>query len=201
GGVAAGADVPDELAGGDRLSYPDLRVPAHGAVAGDDAAGVADVDVPAAAADRGAAVDVARVPVRHVALGDHDDAGRGGEDRRVAGGAEVDAVVVGPVGGAEAGHDRRLDRGGPARCGDLAGFRADQAARDGVGGGPGGAVGELVDDAGGEGLVLGVCVRVGADLDRLRGVGQRQPVPPGDLDEFLVELAGLVLRFHDLLRR
>src|SRR5439155_11359255 len=82
GGVAGGTDEADHAAGRDPLADHDLGLADQVAVAGGDVAGVHDVDVPAAAGHRLAAVDVAG-PARGVAHGHDDGAGGGGAGLRV----------------------------------------------------------------------------------------------------------------------
>src|SRR6266542_3352179 len=64
GRIAGGAHDPDGLPGGDGLTDPHGRLPEHVAVAGHDVPGrvvvVADLHVPAASAEPGVAVGVAR---------------------------------------------------------------------------------------------------------------------------------------------
>ena len=114
-------------------------------------------------------------------------AGRGGADRRVRGRRSRSTPSwpgrpavrkPEPTGG--------QDRHGPAGGGDLAGRGAGQLG--GAAGGPGGTVGQQVDDLGGGRLVLGVRVRVGAALHLLGGVGQRHGLPALDRQQLLVEL-------------
>ncbi|SRR6266511_2067595 len=93
GGVAAGADQSDDLADDDLPALFDEGSLAHVAVAGDDAAGVGDVDVPSTACDLSGAVAVAAVlGKRDVAAHHGHHAGRGGVDWGAAWRTEVDPV-------------------------------------------------------------------------------------------------------------
>src|SRR4051812_24725734 len=152
-GVAAAAGDADDVAGVDVLTDVDIRLDQLVAVAGDDAAVVVDVDVPAAA---GRQVRVAVAVAAPVGAGTHvgrvaphsaDGAGCGGVDRGAFGDDQVDAVVAGPIHGAESGADLTVHRRGPPVAAD--------------GGAPaesGGDCGQRGDQVGGLGFPLGVRV-------------------------------------------
>src|SRR5439155_23786618 len=97
--VAGGTHDADDVAGRDPLAHRDPRLDLLVAVSGHNVVGVGDLDIPAAAEDRGRAVPIATPPRAarggRLAADQGDDATRDGPDRRAARGAEIDAVVGG----------------------------------------------------------------------------------------------------------
>jgi hypothetical protein len=157
GRVTGRADNTDGLPGRDGLPDPHARLSQHVTVPRDDVAGVANLHVPAAPANTGATVGVARQRATgrgvgvacHVAQhGDHDP-GRGGTDHRAPGRGNVDPVVGRPVRGAEPGHDRPGYRADPPVRAHR--YRVTRGQRP---------AGVRLDDLGCPGLVLLVRVRV-----------------------------------------
>src|SRR3954449_5764534 len=112
--MAAAAGDADDVAGVDVLA--DVHVGLHElvAVAGDDAAGVVDVDVPAAAGGQVRVTVAVAAPVAAgagvdgVAPDPADRSRGGGADRGALGHDQVDTVVAGPVGRAKPGADRAV---------------------------------------------------------------------------------------------
>jgi hypothetical protein len=103
----------------------------------------------------------------------------------VPGGTEVDPVVGGPIGCAEPGDDRRVDRLGPALRGDggtLVDADAVQAQRRT----------DVADQAYRIDGVLGVRVGIGGDLHRLGRLCQWHLLPALDGQQLVEELARLV---------
>src|SRR6266508_223665 len=134
GGVAGGADQTDGFAGRDGLPDGDGGMGLHVAVAGDDAAAVLDFDVPTASLDGGGTVAVAAVITaigRDGLAGDNGDrVGGRGNDGGPGGGGDVDALVGGPLRGAEPGHDRAVHGLGPGPGGAARGQRGLGKAAD-----------------------------------------------------------------------
>src|SRR5438034_1188441 len=100
GRIAGGADNPDGLPSGDGLTDPHGRLPEHVTVPGHDVPGMTDLHVPAAPAEPGVAVAVARQGAAgrrvgvagHVAQDRHHDPGRRGTDHGAPGCSDVESV-------------------------------------------------------------------------------------------------------------
>lgn len=121
--VAGRADVADDLSCSHGLSDADLRLSDHVTVAGEDAALMLYVNVPAAAFDPNWIAVVVAAPITVVGCIDgvaayaFDGSGGRGVDWGVTGGEEINAIVTWPVGGAESGTDRGVYGLGPGACG------------------------------------------------------------------------------------